>query len=57
MKTLDAYVPRIKSWSKYPYFKIPKEAEVSLSEVALSICFRNQTFKVMILYQERIKKK
>lgn len=46
-----------KSWSKYPYFRIMKELEVSLGEIALSTCCKNQIFKIVNLYRVRMKKK
>lgn len=47
--------PSKKSWSKYPYFRILKEPEVSLGEVTLSTCYKNLIFKIIILCQARIK--
>lgn len=46
-----------KGWSKYPYLKVLEEPEVSIGEVALSTCYKDQIFKIIILNQARIKKK
>lgn len=54
-RLLDFYVPLTKKL-KYPYFRILKEAEISLGEVSLSICYSNHTLKIIFLYKSGIKK-